>query len=303
MEAYGFLLKLTLFSEPHPVIHNTKKIWNLLLFFTLLLSGCSENSSFHPERRKLLDQLVPHLKIYTVSDEKGVIPLKRIGRDYDGGYVVAEKSLKMADVLMGYGIADDPSFEEAFSDIYQKPSYGFDGGVENITSKNKLFTFLRESISSDKFLYGGQTSSGKVSTFGQQVARLKLRNKKIFIKMDIEGAEYEAFVDILPYASQITGIVLELHFKSLESIKKAINLLSHIEQNFLLIHIHANNACGGGFFSNQAKGKIRYMLELTYINKNLVTHFEVSKNQKHPQPLDMPNIPSRPDVEFEILPS
>lgn len=282
------------------MINSTKSIWNLLLVFMFLLSGCSENSSFHPERRKLLDKLVTHLRIYTVSDESGELSLKRIGRDYDGGYVVAEKSLTAADVLMGYGIADDPSFEEAFSDIYHKPSYGFDGGVKNVASKNKLFTFFSECISSDQFLYGNQTSSGKVSTFKQQIERLGLKNKKIFIKMDIEGGEYEAFPDILPYADQITGIAFELHFRSLEALRKAVSLLTEIEKNFILVHVHGNNS-GRLFSAKGMKGEAPYVMELTYINKNLVTVAHLSKNQKHPQSLDMPNIPSRPDREFEIL--
>ena len=273
----------------------------IIFFSSILLSGCFEKSSWNPCRKKSLDELVQHFKVYTAADQNGPLVLKRIGRDYDGGYVVAEKSLKSADVLLGYGIADDISFEEAFCRRYKKPAYGFDGGVENVTSKNKLFTFLRESISSDKFLYGGQTSSGKVSTFGQQVSRLKLQNKKIFIKMDIEGAEYDAFVDILPHHAHITGIVLELHFKTLESIKRAIELLSALDKEFLLIRIHGNNACGGKFSAKGVIGKIPYMVELTYINKNLVTKFEVSKDQKHPKPMDMPNILSLPEINFEIV--
>ncbi|HCI48911.1 MAG: hypothetical protein A2621_01290 [Alphaproteobacteria bacterium RIFCSPHIGHO2_01_FULL_41_14] len=277
-----------------------KKFLSIFLSCLLLFSGCSEKSSYHPERRKSLEKLVKYFQVYDAQDQKGPLVLKRIGRDYDGGYVVAEKSLKSADVLLGYGIADDISFEEAFCTLYKKPAYGFDGGVENVTSKNKLFTFFRESISSDKFLYGNQTSSGKVSTFGQQISRLKLQDKKVFVKMDIEGAEYDAFADILPHHAHITGIVLELHFKSLESLKRAIELLTNLDKHFLLIRIHGNNACGSRFSTKGMSGKIPYMVELTYINKNLVTKFELSKNQKHPQDLDMPNIPSRPDVAFEI---
>lgn len=266
----------------------------------LLLTGCLENNAFHPERRQLLAELVPHLKTYIVYDQNGLIPLKRVGRDYDGGYVVPEKPLQVADALLGYGIADDPSFEEAFSDTYKRPSYGFDGGVESVPSKNKLFTFFRECISSDQFLYGNQSSSGKVSTFTQQLNRLGLNHKKVFVKMDIEGAEYEAFPDILRHADQITGIAFELHFRSLEALRKAVALLKELDQRFLLVHVHGNNS-GKTFSAKGMTGKIPYLLELTYINKNLVTRFEVSQNQKHPQALDMPNTPSRPDAAFEIL--
>ena len=266
----------------------------------LLLTGCLENNAFHPERRQLLAELVPHLKTYTVYDQNGPLLLKRVGRDYDGGYIVPEKSLQMADALLGYGIADDPSFEEAFSDTYKRPSYGFDGGVASVPSKNKLFTFFRECISSDQFLYGNQMSSGKVSTFTQQLDRLGLKGKKVFVKMDIEGAEYEAFPDILAHADQITGIAFELHFRSLPALRKAVALLKELDQQFILVHVHGNNS-GKTFSTKGMTGKIPYTLELTYINKNLVTRFEVALNQKHPQPIDRPNVPTLPEAEFEII--
>ena len=275
----------------------------LTLFFAgfFILTGCSDKSSYNPLRIKALRELVTYFKVYSAQDHNGPLLLKRIGRDYDGGYVVAEKSLRLADVLLGYGIADDISFEETFSNLYGKPSYGFDGGAQEVKSKNKLFTFVRECIASDEFLYKGQNSSGKVSTFSQQVSKLGLKNKKIFIKMDIEGAEYEAFPDILRHHSKnVTGIVLELHFKSLASIKKAIKLLSDINEEFLLVHVHGNNAGGARFSTQGVSGKIPYLIELTYINRNLITGFEVLANQKHPQAIDMINVPSMPEAEFEI---
>src|SRR4051812_24686891 len=67
-------------------------------------------------RQSALEILVRMLKVQKIYDEKGEIQLMRIGSPNDGGYVVAKKSLDMADVCLGYGIADDISFEEYFSD-------------------------------------------------------------------------------------------------------------------------------------------------------------------------------------------
>lgn len=252
---------------------------------------------------RLLPKLVSFLKVYTVYDNNGPIKLVRIGRANDGGYIVPELALQKADVLIGYGIADDISFEEQFSNLYNKKSYGFDCGIKNINIKNKLCIFIPECIATDSFLYVGKQSSNKVSSFRQQVTKLNLKNKKIFIKMDIEGAEYDAMPEILNYAQNITGIVLEIHFAQggYESINKAIRLLSSLDKDFILVHLHGNNCSNKEFTTYNSKGKIPRVLELSYINRLLINKFFISSNQKHPIPMDMVNCLDICDATFEIL--
>ncbi len=241
------------------------------------------------------------LKVYSVSDESGPLVFYRHGRSNDGGYVVPEKAMSMADVLMGYGIADDNSFEEQFSDKYNKPSYGFDCGIDNIVSKNKLFAFVKQCLATDSNLYSDQISNKNISSFSSHIKDLNLEDKKVFIKMDIEGAEYEAFEDILWRASNVTGIVLEIHFWDLITLNKAIKLLQNLHKDFLLVHVHSNNCVDDSFVTRNSIGNIRNTLELTFINKSLVTSHQLSNNQKHPTDLDMPNCTNKSDKPFEIL--
>ncbi len=248
-----------------------------------------------------LEGIVSKLKIYTAYDKNGPIKLIRHGNVNDGGYVVPEIALEQSDVLMGYGIADDIAFEERFSDIYNKPSYGFDCGTENIEIKNKLCSFIKECIGSDSFVNADQKSSGKISSFSDQIQKLGLKNKKIFIKMDIEGAEYEAFEDILKYAPNITGIAMELHFVNLDQMIKASNLLSRLNENFLLLHVHANNCETSRFFTKYSNGGITKAIELTFINKALADKYHSAADQSHPTSLDIPNCPKKDEVKFEIL--
>jgi|GEM_PF-1185036 len=248
-----------------------------------------------------LDTFASLLKIYEAKDEHGDIKLIRLGRDNDGGYIVPEKSLVSADVLFGYGIDNDISFEETFSNKYNKPSYGFDCGIESIKSTSKLFTFVNECISSDSSLYGMQKSSTKISSFTEQIKNLNLADKKIFIKMDIEGAEFDALQEVIKNPHNVTGIAFEMHlFKKHIDFDKGIKLLKDLENDFVLVHLHGLN-CGSRFNSNYAKGGIPYQIEFTYINKALLTNYRVSKNQSHPTELDMPNDALKPEVKFTIL--
>ena len=119
--------------------------------------------------------------------------------------------------------------------------------------------------------------------------------------MDIEGAEYQAFDDIFAYQKNITGIVLELHFTNKESTDKAVKLLHYLNKNFLLLHVHGNNTAPHKFATANSIGHIPNVLELTYINKNLVHKYELAKNQKHPTSIDQPTVAGSKDDVFEIL--
>lgn len=241
-----------------------------------------------------LDKLMPLLKKFTAYDDNGLIKLIRMGKDNDCGYVVPEKAVQEADVLLGYGVDADNSFEEAFSTKYNRPSYGFDCFVPNFKGKSPLFTFIKECIGPNK-----SSTDKKFSTFSEHIEHLGLKDKKVFIKMDIEGGEYLAFEDILDAPQNVTGLVFELHVP--KNATKAIKLLSNLRKDFVLLHTHIVNFPRKPFQSSAAIGKFGHLIELTYINKNLVKTFEISKNQKYPTALDMPSHPNNKELEFEPL--
>ncbi len=251
---------------------------------------------------KHLDELTSLFLTYDVFDEHGPLKMVRHGKENDGGYVVPELALQKADVLLGYGICNDISFEERFADIYKKRSYGIECATKKIEIKNPLCTFIRKCIANDKYIYSNQKSSGMFSTFSEQLNDLKIKDQNIFVKMDIEGAEYEAFQDIFPHANNITGIVLEIHFIGWAELLQAISLMKNLQKDFYLVHVHANNCVQPQYLSVNAHGAIPKVVELTYINKKLVKTAKISENQKHPSNLDMENCPTKEPYAFEVLP-
>lgn len=279
-----------------------KRLTFIVSIFFLLSCGFSvvQYQRLQETRQAAFEVLVRMLKVHKIYDENGEMQLIRGGSPNDGGYVIAKKALDTADVCLGYGISDDISFEEKFSDTYNKPSFGFDCSIQGIGIKNKLCTFIPQCIGSDAFIYKNQESSAQVATFSQQLSALKLEGKKIFLKMDIEGAEYDAFEDIYKHADLITGIAMELHFKRPEETLKAIRLLAELQKNFLLINVHGNNRAKKFFTTKFSKGDVPKVLELSFINKKLVIKHHIAKEQIVPSPLDMPDNPNKPDVRFEI---
>ena len=83
--------------------------------------SCNSNLKMIPSyiHQKDLNELPEMLKIYKAYDSNGLIKLRRIGPDFDGGYIIAEKAAKLSDALLGYGVFNDIRFEESFLDIYK----------------------------------------------------------------------------------------------------------------------------------------------------------------------------------------
>jgi hypothetical protein len=185
----------------------------------------------------------------------------------------------------------------------QKTSYGFDCGsiyseiIKKIT--NPLTHFIPECISNDNRFYSGQDSSGKASTFDEQIKKLNLENKKIFIKMDIEGAEFDALTDIIKKPENIAGILVKIHFltKRKYSIKTA-KLLEKLQEHFYLVHMHTNNCTSRILETMHLSSPISDVIELSHINKNLESKAQFIKEISYPTKMDSPN---HPDFKYKII--
>jgi len=268
----------------------------------LILPWCALRAQTIPIDESDTCAIARLLQVYNVYDINGLLELRRIGKANDGGYVICELAMQKADVIFGYGISDDISFETDAAEIYQKPSYGFDGTCPPIKSRNSLCRFIHQCIISQASTQTQKFSRKKnlFSSYEQQMNRLGVRGKKIFVKMDIEGNEYDTLPDILR-AGNATGIVLEIHFCEDNLIPRALSLLKMLAQDFLLVHVHGNNHADTFFTTQNSVGYIPRVLELSYINKNLVDRYELSPNQTHPASIDMPNDPGLTDTTFTIL--
>ena len=62
---------------------------------------------------------------------------QRLGKDYDGGYVICDIPNVSYNLLLSCGIGDDISFEEHFCDRFKScPCYAYDGTIEGIGINN-----------------------------------------------------------------------------------------------------------------------------------------------------------------------
>ena len=67
------------------------------------------------------------------------VPKIRLGKDNDGGYILADITYPPNTILVSAGIGNDSSFEEAFIAKYSQNCFAFDGTISNLSKPNIEF--------------------------------------------------------------------------------------------------------------------------------------------------------------------
>ena len=70
------------------------------------------------------------------------VDLVRVGRDYDGGYLVSQADIFRSDILLGLGINDDWSFETDFLALNNVPVVAYDASVNERKFLKRFVQYL-----------------------------------------------------------------------------------------------------------------------------------------------------------------
>jgi hypothetical protein len=255
--------------------------------------------------------------------------LVRLGREYDGGYVVSKRQIEKTDILLSFGINDDWSFEADFDRLKHVEIFAYDYSVSNkyilneirdcfgfvlggllvlrrsrvreywrkisemMRNLNRLHEYFQKKHGR-RFIpkYLGDTDNDKYISFDTIFTELSGAGKlSVFIKMDIEGAEYTALPHLPPYFDKINGLVIEFH--GLNQEKAFLETTKLLLNDYYVAHIHANN-CGGHIINSP----LPMTLEITFIHKNMLPPGSAEPSTlKYPvKGLDFPNTETLDDI-------
>jgi hypothetical protein len=113
---------------------------------------------------------------------------------------------------------------------------------------------------------------------------------KVFVKMDIEGAEYRVLDDVLSFADRVLGFAIEFHDTGPLRLVFERSMAA-ARRRFEIVHVHANN------FAAPYRDGLPEALEITLARKDLVG--TASRRAELPLPeLDQPNDPRHPDYRL-----
>jgi len=259
--------------------------------------------------------------------------LVRIGRFGDGGYVLSKSQIEKSQILLSFGINHDWSFEWDFVKNKDVILHGFDYSIsEEMFCKNaitkkmfelfKLIFFKRQFleasrvlkwiVSKKRFPFSKMFNERKNRFFHKKflgnadndqfisVANAfkyieNLEQLGIFVKIDIEGGEYEILPAFEPYFEFINSFIIEFHNLDCKGqLFKAI--IEKLKKNFYVAHIHANN--NGSFIQGTA---LPVVLEITFINIKMLSIPPIFSTKKYPiKNLDAPCYSSAPDLPLSF---
>lgn len=224
--------------------------------------------------------------------------LERIGKKNDGGYLINSDAIFKSNYLLSFGIFDDWSFEKNFI-RYNKNAKVI--CYDDVISFNFIFTRSIKKIILDlcKFKFTNIFNnlytildyifiSNKIKFYKKKISRgdiEKIINNldKVFLKVDIEGNEYEILDDILKIQNKITALIIEFH----DVDKNRIFIENFIEKFKLkLTHIHPNN------YGKLDKNYDPIIIELSFEKYPKILEGDV----KLPNILDQKNNPKKNDI-------
>jgi hypothetical protein len=231
-----------------------------------------------------LSELIMELMGYMAPMDPVGRDFERIGRDFDGGYVMV-KHEGASKVAYSLGINRDVSWDLAMAKrgfhIFQ-----YDHTIEKLPAQHANFRFFKRGITG---------TSGVDDVFTSVEDELKSNGHRsergMVLKMDIEGSEWDVFSEMpQEVLGQFDQIVMECHgFDKVGKLfwfRKARESLRRLAATHHVVHVHGNNNSAltvvGGV-------PISKTLELTWFRQGLCA-FEPSR-RCFPTALDQKNNP------------
>lgn len=222
-----------------------------------------------------------HLTVY-----QSPFPKLRLGKDYDGGYIMAEIPEVQYDTFLAGGICGDISFESDFLSRFPNVEcFAFDGTIPRLPNPNDKIKFIRKNI--------GDTNSDGLTNMHDIIDK----SEHLFVKMDIEGGEIPWVLSLSDvHLAKMEQIVMEFHFPFSE---REDNVFAKLNQSHVLVHFHANNCCGVRTHNNVV---VPNVFECTYVHKRHFTEAPVLNTDAIPGDLDMRNVPHHEEISLSHAP-
>ena len=225
--------------------------------------------------------------------------LKRFGSEYDGGYLLCDNLSVGIQSAYSYGVGVNDQLGCDVSKRYSVPVHQYDCfDPARPTCEGGTFVFNNECIGPR----AERDKSGRIfDTLKNQISRNKDVGKRLIVKMDIEGAEWNALLatpdEVL---DQIDQMPMELHIDpaiTQKGLDRAdfLKVIRKLKQKFYVVNLHFNNyACAPAMFDPLPAWAFQILL----VNKRLAVLDETAPKPLPLNPLNAPDWPGGPDCQL-----
>ena len=214
--------------------------------------------------------------------------LARFGSAGDGGYLMCGNLLDGVLSAYSYGIEGRDEWGCAVASAFGVPVHQYDCFVTTRPScEGASFVFHEECVGDSLTDPGGRV----FDTLTSQIARNGDVERRLVVKMDIEGAEWHVIGTVSDTVlARIDQLVVEFHETDQ---RHFVEVMKKLKRTFVVVHVHFNNAaCNEGVrpFPSRA-------YEVLFVNKRIAQVNASGATPGLPTPLDSPNYPSVRDCQ------
>jgi hypothetical protein len=237
--------------------------------------------------RPAREALLAELRIVTLKN----CTLKRYGGPNDGGYLMCGNLLRGARAAYSYGIGDEDEWGCQVSRQFGLKIHQYD-----------CFTATRPACEGGRFVFHNEcvgarreiVESRRFDSIAAQIAANGDAGKRILLKIDVEGAEWETLLaapDSL--LDRIDQMAMELHLGD-SPVAKSLELIRRLKTRFHLVNLHFNNhSCEDVFHPLPAP-----VFQVLWVSKRLGRVDPNGPSAAPPSHLNAPDVPRRPDCQL-----
>ncbi len=244
--------------------------------------------------------------------------LIRLGNRNDGGYIVSSSAIRDSDCLISLGLSYDWTFDEDFlklnpqitihaydysvsESIFRKNFikalcgiFIFKSSLKRLKRKYQVLISYKKFFSSNAKHYEERITGHPTLPYdvNLKTALDRVSGNNIFLKMDIEGSEYEIVDQIIFAKERIIGMAVEFHETDIRR-NQFIKTIKDIQNHYEIVHIHANN------YASIADDFLPKTLEISFLRKDRVQGTE--KRKDLPLDIDAPCKRGIPDYALQFI--
>ncbi|MEL6161085.1 MAG: hypothetical protein AAFQ40_06975 [Cyanobacteria bacterium J06623_5] len=221
-------------------------------------------------------------KLHPVSPQKGLI---RLGPKGDGGYLVPD-DLAGVEACFSPGVSAVSGFEQDCAELGMAVFLA-DKSVEGPSIEHERFHFIQKYV-------GALNSEDFIKMEDWVSETLPGSSAELMLQMDIEGFEYETFLNMPePLMKRFRIMVIELHWLDQlwgwSFFQLASRSLEKILQTHTCVHSHPNNC---GILLNKDGVPIPATLEITFLRNDRLSDRTYARTFPHPLDVDNTSAPT-----------
>lgn len=217
--------------------------------------------------------------------------LQRFGSANDGGYLMCENLIEPLDAAYSYGVGPNDDWGCDVSRRYHVPVHQYDCfDPARPSCDGATFVFHSECVGDRT----GDRDGRFFDTLENQLRRNGDAGGNVIVKMDIEGAEWDALLATADeLLSSIGQITMEMH--GVDD-PKILEVLRKLKRNFYLVNLHFNNwSC-----TVKAAPLPARAYQTTWVNKRIGLLEPAAPVPAPMSPLNAPDAPTWPDCQLAV---